>query len=476
MNNKLPEFSVPFPGRIVMIGLGSIGKGLLPLLSRHIRIARASDLIVVERSPQDRGLAESHGAGFVCRAVTQANHVDLLNACLPEGTQDAFIINVANEVSSRDLIAYAAARGFHYIDTVVEPWSGVYFNDALSKADQTNYALREQLLTLKPQLVGAKTVVSCCGANPGMVSWLVKEALLNLATDLGHSSDVPATRTQWAQLMMRLGVKGIHIAERDSQRAHEPRQAGEFVNTWSTDGCVAECLQPAELGWGTHEGPLPSDGHAHANGCGAAIYLNKPGGTVKVQTWTPTHGNHFGFVVTHNEAISIADYFSLHGYGKLVYRPTCHYAYHPSDATVDALDELFSEAGRRHYSGGRVLTEHEIVSGADELGVLLYGHSRGAYWYGSRLCIEEARRLAPHQNATGLQVASAIVSGMIYAIRHPNEGLIEADEMDHRECLMFQSPYLGEVFGVYAPWQPEAVIGQDEDDRWRFANLRIDQV
>jgi homospermidine synthase len=72
-------------------------------------------------------------------------------------------------------------------------------------------------------------------------------------------------------------------------------------------------------------------------------------------------------------------------------------------------------------------------------------------------------------------VASAIVAGMIYAIRHPNEGLIEADEMDHRECLMFQSPYLGEVFGVYAPWQPEAVIGQHEDDRWRFANLRIDQ-
>jgi len=29
--------------------------------------------------------------------------------------------------------------------------------------------------------------VSCCGANPGMVSWLVKQALLNLAKDMGFN-------------------------------------------------------------------------------------------------------------------------------------------------------------------------------------------------------------------------------------------------------------------------------------------------
>jgi homospermidine synthase len=26
-----------------------------------------------------------------------------------------------------------------------------------------------------------------------------------------------------------------------------------FVNTWSVEGFVSEGLQPAELGWGTHE-------------------------------------------------------------------------------------------------------------------------------------------------------------------------------------------------------------------------------
>ena len=46
----------------------------------------------------------------------------------------------------------------------------------------------------------------------------------------------------------------------------------------------------------------------------------------------------------------------------------------------------------------------DIVSGMDELGVLLMGHSQGAYWFGSRLSIGVARRLAPHNNATTLQV------------------------------------------------------------------------
>src|ERR687890_251361 len=49
----------------------------------------------------------------------------------------------------------------------------------------------------------------------------------------------------------------------------------------------------------------------------------------------------------------------------------------------------------------------DIVSGADELGVLLLGHDLNGWWTGSQLDIKEARALVPHQNATTLQVAAA---------------------------------------------------------------------
>ena len=60
--------------------------------------------------------------------------------------------------------------------------------------------------------------------------------------------------------MQRAGVKGIHIAERDTQRARDPKPRGMFVNTWSVEGFCSEGLQPAELGWGTHEKALPANG------------------------------------------------------------------------------------------------------------------------------------------------------------------------------------------------------------------------
>ena len=101
-----------------------------------------------------------------------------------------------------------------------------------------------------------------------------------------------------------------------------------------------------------------------------------------------------------------------------------------------------------------ILDENEIVDGIDELGVLLYGHAKNAYWYGSQLSIEETRQLAPYQNATGLQVTSAVLAGMVWALENPQAGIVEADEIDFRRCLEVQMPYLGPVVGVYTDWTP----------------------
>ena len=46
-----------------------------------------------------------------------------------------------------------------------------------------------------------------------MVCWLVKQALLNIAKDTGFKIESALkTRKEWGQLMMDLGIKGIHIA------------------------------------------------------------------------------------------------------------------------------------------------------------------------------------------------------------------------------------------------------------------------
>ena len=465
-------------GPIVMIGFGSIGRGTLPLIERHFKYDRKR-LTVIDPEDKDRALLDERKIRFVRERITQENIDELLRPLLSVGEGQPFIVNLSVEVSSTALMRLAHDIGALYVDTVAEPWPGFYTDTSLSVSQRSNYALREAVLELKREFGGkGATAVSCCGANPGMVSWFVKQALLNIAADCGIDSPTPTSRDEWAKLAQTVGVKGIHIAERDTQRAAKPKPMGTFVNTWSVEGFVSEGLQPAELGWGTHEKELPPEGCRHEFGPDCAIYLMRPGAGTRVRSWTPTPRAQHGFLVTHNESISIADYLTVRDGEEVVYRPTCHYAYRPADDAVLSLDEMAGAQWERQPRS-QILDEHQIVDGIDELGVLLYGHKLNAYWYGSQLSIEETRRLAPYQNATGLQVTSAVLAGMVWALENPERGLVEADELDFRRCLDVQMPYLGPVIGTYTEWTPLADRGVlfpedvDTDDPWQFKNVLV---
>ena len=466
-----PQIHARIDGAIVMIGYGSIGRGTLPLIERHFDFDRDKLLVI---DPSDRACAhlEDRGIPHEQVALTPENYREVLARVLTPGA--GFCVNLSVDTSSLDLMRYCRELGVPYIDTVVEPWAGFYF-DTDENAARTNYALRQKVRDEKARNPGGTTAVSCCGANPGMVSWFVKAALLRLAADTGGDATAPATREDWARLMQSLGVKGVHIAERDTQARRTPRPRDVFVNTWSVEGFIAEGFQPAELGWGTHETWFPDNARRHGSGCQSAIWINRPGAITRVHSWCPTPGPQFGFLVTHNEAISISDYYTVGSGPGPDYRPTCHYAYHPCDDAVLSLHEMFGSG--RQQETHHILTEDEIVEGVDELGVLLFGHAKNALWYGSRLSNEETRRLAPDQNATGLQVTSAVLAGMVWALENPGAGIVETDEMDHARCLEIQTPYLGPVEAHYTDWTPLQDRWQhfpediDESDPWQFRNV-----
>jgi homospermidine synthase len=464
---------VEFPARILFVGFGSIGQGVLPLVLRHIGIAPERITIV---TADDRGREEAakYGIKLVKEPLTRENYRRVLNPLLGRGD---FLVNVSVEVSSIALIKLCWEKGAMYLDTCIEPWPGGYTDPTVPAGRRTNYALREEALALRNGNARAPTAVLTHGANPGLVSHFVKQALLNIANDTGAAAGNPASRAEWGELARRLGVKVIHIAERDTQVSSVPKQPGEFVNTWSIDGFVSEGSQPSEMGWGTHERNFPRDGKRHDFGCMAAIYLTQPGAATRVRTWTPRAGHFHGFCITHGESISIADYLTVREGTQVAYRPTVHYAYHPCDSAIMSIHEL---AGRNYVQQERQrILMSDITGGIDELGVLLAGHKKNAYWYGSQLSVGDARKLAPYNNATSLQVCVAVLSGMIWAMENPNLGVIEPDEMDFRRNLEIGMEYLGPVVGAYTDWTPlherERLFPEDIDksDPWQFKNVRV---
>ncbi|MCM1512431.1 MAG: saccharopine dehydrogenase NADP-binding domain-containing protein [Oxalobacter formigenes] len=462
-----------FTGNLLIIGLGSIAKGVIPLFLRHLTIT-PDRIRIIATSVDKENFASVYGIACQQIALTKDNYRTVLEPQLKKGD---FMVNLSVNVSSLALMALCRKKKALYLDTSIEPWEGGYTDETLSLSARSNYMLREQALAFGRQNRKGSTAVICQGANPGIVSAFLKQALLNIAADNGIVA-TPATREEWAELARQLSIKTVHVAERDTQSTNIRKPKGVFFNTWSIDGFIGESLQPSELGWGTHEKHWPEDAIVHETGCRAAIMLGMPGAAVRVRSWTPLEGPYLGFLITHNESISIADYLTIYENGQVIYRPTVHYAYHPCDDAILSLHELAGKNWREQPQ--KKLLRDEITEGTDELGILLMGNKKGVYWYGSHLSIKEARDLAPYNNATSLQVAAGVLAGVIYAIRHPEESVLEPDDIDHHAMLEIASPYLGEIIGRYSGWTP--LEGRnwplienelDQNDPWQFKNIRV---
>ena len=459
--------TIQFNGNFIIIGFGSVAAPLIPLLFKTFDLT-PERVKIITSDERNKNIADHFNLKLNITPLSKENYKEVLGGVLKEGD---FLVNLSVDVCSLDLIKFAAETGALYMDTCIEPWKGFYTNENLSTKERTNYALRKQAMALKNILPkNSKTAIVAHGMNPGTVSHFVKAGLVKMAEDAGLLKEKPQTQKEWANLAKMLNIKVIHIAEHDTQISRIPKQANEFVNTWSVDGLLSEGIQPAELGWGSHEKILPADGMMIEENAGTII-LNAPGIRTRVKTWTPITKECEGFVITHNEAISISQYLETEGY-----RPTCHYAYHPC---VDAISSIHDFCGRGYerQENARILSD-EIITGTDELGVLLMGGEK-ALWFGSLLNIEEARKLAPFNSATSLQITSGVLSAICYAIAHPDMGLIEADDMDFEFALEISKPYLGEMVAVYTDFTPlknrKGLFQEDldEEDPFQFKNFRI---
>jgi homospermidine synthase len=430
---------------IVVLGFGSIGQAIVPLLKRHFGDWA---ICIVEQSITEEKASRARRYDLQCveATVCRDNYRSILEPLVQAGD---FLVNLATSICSRDMVRFAHARGAYYLDTCIDPWTYAHVSQGISTS---NYDLREEIRALQAETVGGPTALVGHGANPGFVSILVKQALRRMAHHNGLPRRELSSQNDWAALARELDVRVIQISERDTQRGTISRAEGEFVNTWSVDGFVTECLQPAEMGWGTHESELPADARTHEYGCRAAIAIDRPSYTVKVKAWSPNYLDFDGYLITHNEAISLADYLTYRDHGVVSYRPTCYYAYHPCDEAVESL-ELLRDASGAGIRSQRILRS-EICSGIDELGVFVISGTYHSLWFGSELSIGKARKMADLNNATSLQVVSSAISGMFWILENPAIGLVESEEVDDAFVYEFARPYWSPIVEEFVDWRP----------------------
>ncbi|MBV1850234.1 saccharopine dehydrogenase NADP-binding domain-containing protein [Catellatospora tritici] len=493
MTTSIPKLA--FDGRILLLGSGSVSQCLQPLLLRHLDMD-FTRLTVMDFEDLAHTAAEVTAAGgtYVRERITEENIETKLAEYVGEGD---LLINLAWNIDTCTIIDWCQRHGTLYVDTSVEEWDP--YADQLNATPQsrTLYArhmkLREKA---KSWRADGPTAVVEHGANPGLVSHWTKVALIDIATamlkeperlarplDEAHRTrlEEALANRDFAALGKETGTKVIHISERDTQVGDKPKQVGEFVNTWSVEGFYEEGIAPAELGWGTHEPSLPEHAYTHESGPQNQICLAQTGITTYVRSWVPIGGPIIGMVVRHGEAFTISDHLTVWEDGKAVYRPTVHYAYLPTDAAMNSLYECRMN-GYELQTNQRIMND-EIVSGRDELGVLLLGHELNGWWVGSQLTIDESRALVAHQNATTLQVAASVLGAVYWMVQNPNKGLCVPDDLDHETVLSVANPYLGASPSVHTDWTPRSAYYEpfanfrpasgDDSEPWAFANFLV---
>lgn len=429
--------------RFLLIGFGAVGQGLAPLLVQGLGVAPAR-IEAWAADLEGAAVAQAVGIQLKQHPLTPHNHAAFLAAHLRPGD---VLLNLAVDVSSRDLIAWCQQHDVLYLDTGIEPWPGGYTSDQGLEAT-TNQALRAQVLAMRQ--ANRATAVMAHGANPGLISHLTKRALEQLAHDQG----LPFTQGHWADLAQALGVQVVQVAERDTQTDQRQTVSGEFRNTWSVPSFISELSQACEAGWGSHETTLPERAQRPSQGSPASIYWPHPEQDLaQVKSWVPSLGESQAWLVTHNESISLAEFLTVtDGHGLVLYRPTVYFAYQPCPPASQSIAHWLAQhkqpPARQH-----VMPLAELQQGQDELGVLLC-HATGAYWYGSTLTLQAARQLAPHNSATTLQVAAGIVGALAWMLDHPRAGVTEAEAMDSDQVLAVALPYLGHVGGTHTAWRP----------------------
>jgi homospermidine synthase len=497
---------VPFGGRILMLGCGSVGQCTLPLVRRHLDMP--ADRITVLDFEDVRPKIQdslSSGVAFKRARLTQDNYSSMLAGLVGPGD---VIVDLSWNVETYDMLEWCAAHGVNYINTSLEEWDP--YGDIQNKSpyERSLYSRQMRIRLLKDRLnSGASqppTAIIDHGANPGLVSHFTKRALLEIATTMTEKGLPAATGVNksgfekliaegesgaegaFARLSQATGTKVIHIAERDTQVSSEPKAVNEFVNTWSIEGFYEEGTAPAELGWGTHERRLPKHAHTPIGGPGNQIFLAQPGIRTFVHSWVPAGGPIIGMVVRHAESFTISDHLTvwedtIEG-RRPVYRPTVHYAYMPCDNAILSLYEL-TMRNFQLQPKLRIMSD-EITSGIDELGVLLMGHGLTGWWTGSQLDIHEARQLVPGQNATTLQVAASVLAGLCFMVGHPRMGILVPDQLPHKEILDVAGAYLGPCPSVQTTWTPlesrSQLFGKwgsppvGEEDLWQFASFVVE--
>ncbi|MBU4453512.1 MAG: saccharopine dehydrogenase NADP-binding domain-containing protein, partial [Euryarchaeota archaeon] len=168
-----------FNNKILIIGYGSVSQCTLPVLLEQIDVPLENITIIdFEDKSKDLKKFTDQGLKYVHEKITLENLDHVLSKYVDN---EGLLIDLAWNIGANDIIKWCHDHEVLYVNTSVEVWDpeeGIY---SKSPYEKSLYWRQMQLLELSRDWKDAPTAVVDHGANPGLISHFVKQALLDIA-------------------------------------------------------------------------------------------------------------------------------------------------------------------------------------------------------------------------------------------------------------------------------------------------------
>lgn len=480
---------IRFDGHIVQFGFGAVGKSFYEKVAKEIKYDENKYFVITRDDYEFEAFVNLGGlvSNFIVSEVTRDNFKEVFEPYLREGD---LLIDFADTVGTRDILTWCAERNVMYINTGEADWPDKWY--CIFEENEWKNALKEQYAG--SSVKNRYPIVLHHGNNPGLVSHFVKAALEYIVTtqfkrDRRMKELVRCGK--FNELAQMLGVRMIHVNDIDLQQVKEVYSEKKLYNTWCVDSFWFEMLSEATMNIGTHE---RTD---YVNACNFVdnekgyLQFEQIAAEKRCRTYYPG-GAFEGYLVPHEETVSIAKNLEVKEAGKVIYRPTVMFLYSPCEYARTYLnhakvneypkpdtskpmdceeqDGTTIIRGYVYPSEYEILYREKIAAGTEYVGVLLIGEHFNPVWVGNRIepsFLYKNKKNSYWQTPTITPVAMSALAAVCWMLQNKEKGGIyfPDDIPDYREIIKRAEKYISKtIYRTFTKEELEASIGIDYKD------------
>lgn len=482
---------IKFDGKIVQFGFGAVGKSFYEKVSKEIKFNENNYFVITRDKEEFEAYINLGGmvANFIAIEVNKDNFCQIFEKYLSSGD---LLIDFADTVGTKDICNWCATNNIMYINTGEADWPENWYS--ILTENKIKNQMKEKYKNTNN--LNKAPIVLQHGNNPGLVSHFVKaglEYIVNTQYKKDKYLKALIKSNKFNEVAYKLGLKIIHVNDIDLQEINDSYDDSKLFNTWCIDSFFFEMLSEATINIGTHEKIDFEDECKLVDYEDGFLEFKKLAVEKKCRTYYP-NGEFEGFLVPHEETITIANSLGVKRNGKTIYRPSvlflyspCYYARkylkkakvneYPNPDPTKPLD-CENENGNTVVRGytypkyAEIIYKEKISKGTEYVGVLLIGENFEPVWVGNRIELSflyKNKKDSYWQTPTITPVAMSALAAICWMIKNKDRGGIyfPDDINDYKYILKIAEKYISKT--IYKTFKKEEL---EEKLKIDFSNLQ----